>query len=495
MSKHQIAIYKAEREAGLAETIRANASVGYLVEVKPFGVSEGLQGDLQAAFAAAHQGESFDLYYMKDILASTGWNKNRDVFDRVEAWLARHTPEDKPFNFEHRPCDIIGHITASHVVDEDMREIPDDVAIDDLPARFHIVNGSVLYVHSSDPERQKLMEQTVAEIKQGEWYVSMECLFRGFDYGVIRPDGSHHVIPRNESTAFLTKHMAQYGGTGTYKCDETGDEFTIGRVLRNITFSGKGLVRKPANPDSIILSTAVAFIPAPTDSGYLTAGPVPSSNDRTETIDMPETNTNEQALRDQNGRLEKQIESLQAEVAGLKSKDTEAAIAGLREDVADRDKTIAGLQAQVDTVTRSVAEVQKRAEVAEAALAAAQEEVKVARAAETRRTRESLLREKHAPAEIVAGLVDQLAILDDATFLKTIETISASWKKPETKPKTDPVVAAVQSAKADEEPALTTASENQPEAAAAAVTDFMGKSLRSARGGRPSVFTHANADA
>jgi hypothetical protein len=44
----------------------------------------------------------------------------------------------------------------------------------------------------------------------------------------------------------LTSHLRAYGGPGIF------DDFRIGRVLRKITFSGKGFVDKPANPDSII---------------------------------------------------------------------------------------------------------------------------------------------------------------------------------------------------------------------------------------------------
>ena len=202
---------------------------------------------------------------------------------------------------------------------------------------------------------------------------------------------------------------------------------------------------------------------------------------------MAEPNTNDQVLRDE-------IETLKAEISVLKNKDTEKTIATLRDEVADRDKTIAGLNAQVDAVTKSQAEIQKRAETAEAALAEANKELAAVKTAEAKRAREAILREKHAPDEVIAGLVEQLAVLDDAAFAKTVETISAAWKRPET-PKTDPVVAAVNNAKPDEEPALATASENRPEAAAAAVVEFMGSSLKNARGGRPSVFSSNNKDA
>jgi hypothetical protein len=77
----------------------------------------------------------------------------------------------------------------------------------------------------------------------------MECFFKGFDYGLInKQTGEYKVLARNNDTAYLTKHLRSYGGLGEY------DNYKIGRVLRNITFSGKGFVDKPANPDSVIFT-------------------------------------------------------------------------------------------------------------------------------------------------------------------------------------------------------------------------------------------------
>jgi hypothetical protein len=75
----------------------------------------------------------------------------------------------------------------------------------------------------------------------------MECVFRNFDYAIVAPDGVHQVIARTEDSAFLTKHLRAYGGSGDY------EGYKVGRMLRDLFFSGKGLVTKPANPRSIIL--------------------------------------------------------------------------------------------------------------------------------------------------------------------------------------------------------------------------------------------------
>jgi hypothetical protein len=359
------------------------------------------------------------------------------------------------------------------------------------------------------------MERTVAEIKRGEWFVSMECFFRGFDYGLEYPDGVQRVVARNEETAWLTKHLLQYGGDGVYVDEKTGAEVKLSRVLRNITFSGKGLVRKPANDESVILNSFASvevFNPASISSEYLTAGHKPSSNELEESISMPETNPAEQALRDENHKLTTRVEELTREVAGLKNKDTEAAISGLKSEVASRDEaikglqtelasrdeTIAGLNSQLEVVKETSKTFQARAEKAEADLANATEELATVKAAETRRGRLAILTQKGAKADVAEKFVDQLASLDDEKFAETVELVAAAWKPaPAAKREADPVVTAIKKATPEPEPALATASENdsdREQARAAVVTEFISKSLSNARKGRPSVYAVADSE-
>ena len=118
-----------------------------------------------------------------------------------------------------------------------------------LPNQFDIVTSAVLYNSWSNPELQLRMNTLVAEIEEGKWFVSMECLFNDFDYAVITPEGQEKVISRDEASAFLSKHLRAYGGTGEY------EGYKVGRMLKNIAFSGKGLVDNPANPKSVILES------------------------------------------------------------------------------------------------------------------------------------------------------------------------------------------------------------------------------------------------
>ena len=127
--------------------------------------------------------------------------------------------------------------------------IDKDTPEDNLPNKYHILTGSVIYRAFSDPKLKLRAEQLIHEIENGEKYVSMECMFSGFDYGLLNKEtNAYEILPRNETTAHLTKHLRSYGGTGEH------DNYKIGRVLRQIVFSGKGFVAKPANPESVILT-------------------------------------------------------------------------------------------------------------------------------------------------------------------------------------------------------------------------------------------------
>jgi hypothetical protein len=241
-----IAVYSAEREAGLEDLIKANASIALLANAgiaEPFSINESSKANLLAKASNKNQ---IDLHYIRSIMVTAGWNRNDDVFDNVEMWAAKATPEDKPFNLEHNQADIIGHITGSVAVNVDLSPIPEDISLEKLPKQYHIVTTAVLYKIWENAELQSRMDKMILEIAQGKWFVSMEALFHGFDYSLKNANGTQ-IVARNDKTAFLTKHLRAYGGNGTYEGAQ------VGRILRQITFSGKGLVRKPANPGSVIL--------------------------------------------------------------------------------------------------------------------------------------------------------------------------------------------------------------------------------------------------
>ena len=243
-------IYSQEISDGIADLVQSRASVAYCMPARIVDSTESASIEFaEKVRAESANPKQLDLYYITSVLVSTGWNKNDDVFNAAATWAARNTPEDKQFNFMHNENDIIGHITGSYVVGRNGDRIDDDTQPDD----FDIITEAVLYNSWTDPENRQRMNQIIAEIEEGKWFVSMECLFAGFDYALLDGDGNAKLLERNEGSAFLTKHLRAYGGTGEY------EGYKIGRSLRDISFSGKGLVSKPANPRSVILDASRAF--------------------------------------------------------------------------------------------------------------------------------------------------------------------------------------------------------------------------------------------
>jgi len=238
-------IFEQEKKDGIEHKMLSNASINYTALVEPCE-KDNIKKDLSKSVASL---ADEDLYYVQSILVSSSWNKNDDVFDKVEVWNARATPEHKPTNLEHDEKLIVGHITSNWPITDDGILIDANTDVKNLPNKYHILTGSVIYRGFSDPELRDRAERLIAEIESGDKYVSMECFFKGFDYSLEdKSNGSFSIIERNEDTSHLTKHLKVYGGLGEK------DNYKIGRLLRNITFSGKGFVAKPANEDSIIFN-------------------------------------------------------------------------------------------------------------------------------------------------------------------------------------------------------------------------------------------------
>jgi hypothetical protein len=242
-----IHIFQQEWDDNLGDAIRSNASISYASLVEP--CQDHLSPKTLAHIKSLAAVDDSDLYYVQSILVTSNWNKNDDIFDKAEIWMARNTPEDKPTNLEHDENTIIGHITSNWPITPEGLLINENTPIENLPDKFHILTGSVIYRAFSRPELKERSEKLIAEIENGQKYVSMECLFRGFDYGLLNKEtGEYKILTRSNETSHLTKYLRSYGGRGEH------EQYKIGRVLRNITFSGKGFVDKPANPESIIFT-------------------------------------------------------------------------------------------------------------------------------------------------------------------------------------------------------------------------------------------------
>ena len=390
-------IFKQEILDGIAEKITADTTVAYCSQAIVANHSVPVINKVEASANP----KQIDLYYIKSVLVSTGWNKNDDVFSNEQTWAARNTPEDKQFNLMHNENDIIGHITGSYVVDRDGKVIASDS--EKAPEEFDIITEAVLYNSWSSLENRERMQKIIEEIEQGKWFVSMECLFAGFDYALIDPNGINKVIARNEQSSFLTKHLRAYGGTGEY------EGYKIGRSLRDISFSGKGLVSRPANPRSIILESSKAFL-------LNTVNNVNSNVPKGE-IQMSDTNLVQDVVEETVETATVASDETQAETATV-TVDYAATISALEANLSEKTEAFKALEETLKANESMIKELQD-------ALAAKDSELTDMKKKEKNRARKEKLMSsgfEESEAEESLSLYDNL---DDNTF----EAIVAMYQK------------------------------------------------------------------
>lgn len=454
-------IYKAEILDGLEESLASNNTIAYCAQAEAYTPSEE---DIKIAKALDKGNEDqLDLFYMRSILVSTGWNKNDDVFDPQELWAARNTPEDKRFNYMHDEKDIIGHITGNTVVDFNGNELNNDLV--EVPSEFNILTTSVIYTAWSDAEQRERMNKIVAEIEEGKWFVSMECLFPDFDYALIGDDGQSRVIKRAEASAFLTKHLRAYGGTGKYQ------NYKVGRLLRNLAFSGKGLVSKPANPRSIILDGNEFF-----DESKASALDVSliKENDMSDMLNQQLAD-----LKKDLAEAKAANEALKSELESAKSAETQATIDELREKLAFADTQVSELTEAMKMADEEKKKKEEEMEAMKKEMAEKDMYVKDMKKKEAMMKRKASLLDLGIAEETAASTVEDFADADDETFDRVVATLKKALpeaKATETAVEAvEEVVAAEEDAKLDEEVDSSEASEadldtvEEPEAAIAEV--------------------------
>ena len=409
-----ITVYKSEIEDGLQEAIASNNSIAFAAPVSMSQMTESQEAvarDLaldKLLSKAESNPDQFDLYYLNSVLVSTGWNKNDDVFDREETWGARNTPEDKQFNFGHNEKDIIGHITSSIVLDQQGNVIDDSTSPENLPEKFDIVTSAVLYNSWSDPELKERMTKVISEIEEGKWYVSMECLFSGFDYALVNPEGKHKVLARDEASAFLTKHLRAYGGSGEY------DGYKIGRLLNNVAFSGKGLVSNPANPRSVIINDVDPF--ANTEAITIT-----TSNFK-ENSDMSNENLERQIadLKAELAQAKTEAKELKAEVSNQKDEEIKAQLEAFEATIAEKDETVAEAKAAIEAAEAKVAELTEALAGKDEELSEAVAKIEAQEAEAKLLSRKSALTEAGATEEEVEEILAAFADATDEMFEQVV---------------------------------------------------------------------------
>ena len=282
---------------------------------------------------------------------------------------------------------------------------------EEQPEEFDILTSAVLYKSWSDPELSERMSQLIAEIDEGKWAVSMECLFSNFDYSVVSPNGDTKVVARNESSAFLTKHLRVYGGKGEY------EGYKVGRLLRNIAFSGKGLVNKPANPRSVILNS----------------NDDPFEEDNTESVTIKEFLMSEaKKVESSEIELEAVVASVNDELEAIKA-EKDGNISDLCQTIAEQDASIADLTEKQKVLSKELETV--KTEFVDTVAKLTESEALVRRMVRTSQAKDAGI-----PEDKIQDTLEKFDAIDDEAFAAMLDLVKShiSLETPSVAPEVAP---------------------------------------------------------
>ena len=438
-----IKIYKREIDDGIGELVKSTASVAYCSEATvkkgELAVAKDVISDQDVLErVVAENKDQIDLYYLESVLVSCGWNKNDDVFLAESTWAARNTPEDKQFNFMHNENDIIGHITGSYVLTKDGKAVADDAP---MPEDFDIITQAVLYNSWTGEDNRDRMQNIISEIEDDKWYVSMECLFAGFDYALINEQGEAKILARDEQSAFLTKHLRAYGGTGEY------EGYKVRRALANISFSGKGLVSKPANSRSIILkrdqksSASVKFNLKESDPQF-SIGELNMSDNTLLEKQLAEVQTQLAEAKAEN-------EAIKAKIEEAKDKEFASQVEAFEKTAEESKATIDELNESIKSTQARVAELEDALQTSQSELAEAMKEMDDMKKKEKNGKRKASLIEAGFDEESVDETVAAFDALSDEAFETVVLAAPKNVKAKDDKKKEDEAEAAMPDALKD----------------------------------------------
>lgn len=404
-------IFQQEYDDGIAEVIKTNASISYASAVESCD-----ENTKSKAFKSLASYNDSDLYYTQSILVSSSWNKNDDIFDKSEVWLAKNSPEDKPTNLEHDEGTIIGHIVSNYPITEDGILIDENTPIENLPDKYHILTGAVIYRAFTSPELKERSEKLIAEIEGGTKYVSMECFFKGFDYGLIdKSTGEFKVLARDNNTAYLSKYLRAYGGLGEH------ENYKIGRVLRNITFSGKGYVDKPANPDSIIFNKDYFKFLEKNDDFTKSGVTISQSNEHSENIIMSEaTETVVTDCAEATAAAEAAVAELKTQIETLQSEKNQL--------VVEHEEAAKKMKKEMEDEMKSKSE---ELDTLKTELSAAQTTIAGYMKKEKKMIRKAALVESGFESEEIDSLLEKFEEVNDETFAAMTDMLKMKKKKEE----------------------------------------------------------------
>ncbi len=184
-----------------------------------------------------------DLLYFTAILVSSGANLNHAYFLPTELVKAGSTIINKAVDIEHDEQKVVGHIYDKafmwkdhSVFDPETVEINDDMEID-------IAVAGIIY--------RERFPSLAKEVEDGDkWKLSMECYYEDYEIRV-----GNIKIPSREAKALGYHDMVGKFAVAKFNDSVVAADVVV-RILKNIMFSGCGLVENPANPPSVILEVA-----------------------------------------------------------------------------------------------------------------------------------------------------------------------------------------------------------------------------------------------
>ena len=193
-----------------------------------------------------------DLRYIRSVLVSAGTNKNGAHFLPSEMMKAHSTIINKAIDIEHDEERVIGHIYDCAFVYKDGEQFDPGQVLGEYAEAGQDPEGLDIDIVIAGVIHKMRFPEIADEISDGVWKVSMECFFRDFDIKI-----GETIISRQEAESLGYDPQDLIGGfVKVMAGNKALGKHLVSRVLRDITFSGMGIVKNPANPHSIILETA-----------------------------------------------------------------------------------------------------------------------------------------------------------------------------------------------------------------------------------------------
>ena len=227
--------------------------------------------------------------------------------------------------------------------------------------------------------------------------------------------------------------MRSYGGTGKYQ------DHQVGRLLRSITFSGKGFVDRPANPESIIFdqNRVFEFYKASISSKnmFLNENGVIMKIDNLNRSDTQESDMSNEILNEQIAELKAALESAKADNKELADKLSEASVEKyektidkLTEEAKAATEQLEVLKTELETSQSKVDEMTVAVEASNEAYAKLESEITEIKAAEKARARKAALVQAGLSDEEAEAKMEAFGGLSDEQFTALAETLLAYTK-------------------------------------------------------------------